>query len=277
MQDAFAYCAELVRQADRDRFLAALFAPAQARDALAALYAFNIEIARVRDVAREPLAGEIRLQWWSEVLAGGRGEEARANPVAAALLMTMERHSLPADALSGLIDAHGFDLYEDPMASLADLETYTVRTSAALIALAARILGAEAMPAAEPAGVAYGITGLLRSFPIHAARHQLYLPEELLTRHGEHLHDVFAGKSSPALDVALAELRGLARDRLAAAREPIIALPPHALAAFLPVALVRPWLDCLERGEAFMPGEISPWRRQWLIWRAARNPARIAA
>jgi len=276
MQDAFAYCAELVRQADRDRFLATLFAPAEARDALLALYAFNIEITRVRDVAREPLAGEIRLQWWSEVVAGGRGEEAGANPVAAALLMAMERHSLSADALGDLIEAHRFDLYDDPMASFADLDAYAVRTSAALIALAARILGADLTAAAEPAGVAYGMTGLLRSFPLHAARRQLYVPEELLTRHGVHLHDVFAGKSSAALDAALAELRGLARDRLAAAREPIIALPPGVLPAFLPVALVRPWLDRLERGEAFTPSEISPWRRQWLIWRAARNPARIA-
>jgi phytoene synthase len=276
MQDAFAYCAELVRQADRDRFLAALFAPAEAREALLALYAFNIEITRVRDVAREPLAGEIRLQWWSEVVAGKRGEEAGANPVAAALLLAMARHGLSADALGDLIEAHRFDLYDDPMASVADLESYAVLTFSALIALAARILGADAAPAAEPAGVAYGITGVLRSFPLHAARRQLYVPEELLTRHGVHPHDVFAGKSSPALDAALAELRGVARDRLRGAREPITALPPGALPAFLPVALVRPWLDRLERGDAFAPGEVSPWRRQWLIWRAARNPARIA-
>ena len=46
MQDAFAYCAELVRTADRDRYLAALFAPAEHRGALYALYAFNVEIGR---------------------------------------------------------------------------------------------------------------------------------------------------------------------------------------------------------------------------------------
>jgi phytoene synthase len=276
MQDAFAYCAELVRQADRDRFLAALFAPPEARDALLALYAFNVEITRVRDAAREPLAGEIRLQWWSEVLAGGRADEAGANPVAAALLIAMERHGLPANALSDLIEAHRFDLYDDPMVSIADLESYTARTFSALIALAARILGADATPAAEPAGVAYGITGVLRSFPLHTARRQLYVPEELLTRHGVHLHDVFAGKSSPALDAVLTELRGVARDRLVVAREPIIALPPGVLPAFLPVALVRHWLDRLERDDAFTPSEISPWRRQWLIWRAARDTKRIA-
>ncbi len=77
MQDAFAYCAELVRDADRDRFLAALFAPAEQRDALFALYAFNVEVGRVREAAREPLPGEIRLQWWRDVsAASGPGRRA---------------------------------------------------------------------------------------------------------------------------------------------------------------------------------------------------------
>ena len=87
--DAGVYCEQLVREADKDRFLATLFAPAAQRPALFALYAFNAEIARVRDVAREPMPGEIRLQWWREVVEGGRSEEARAHPVAAALLETM--------------------------------------------------------------------------------------------------------------------------------------------------------------------------------------------
>ena len=90
MQDAFAHCAALVRAADKDRFLATLFAPAEHRDALYALYAFNVEIARVRDMAREPMPGEIRLQWWHRGVAWGAGREAAAHPVAAALLQTIE-------------------------------------------------------------------------------------------------------------------------------------------------------------------------------------------
>ena len=78
-----AYCADLVRNTDKDRFLASLFAPAERREALHALYAFDIEVARVRDLAREPMPGEIRLQWWSDVLSGTRAGEAAANPVAA--------------------------------------------------------------------------------------------------------------------------------------------------------------------------------------------------
>src|ERR1700730_9006374 len=119
MQDAFAYCAELVRTADRDRFLASLFAPAERRAALHALYAFNIEVGRVREAAREPMPGEIRLQWWREVIGGERNGEAHANPVAAALLATIERYHLDADALIALIEARRFDLYDEPMATLA--------------------------------------------------------------------------------------------------------------------------------------------------------------
>ena len=82
-------------------FLSSLFAPAQHRAALHALYAFNVEVARVREVAREPLPGEIRLQWWSEVLRGERAEEASANPVASALLTVIERYRLAVDQADG--------------------------------------------------------------------------------------------------------------------------------------------------------------------------------
>src|SRR5205085_10532913 len=60
--------AALVRQHDRDRYQTALFAPAERREALLALYAFNYEIARVREIVSEPMLGQIRLHWLREVL-----------------------------------------------------------------------------------------------------------------------------------------------------------------------------------------------------------------
>jgi 15-cis-phytoene synthase len=277
MQDAFAYCAELVRAADRDRFITTLFAPAERRGALQALYAFNAELARVRDAAHAALPGEIRLQWWSDVVDRQRDDEAQANPVAAALLATMERHQLARDQLIDLIDARRFDLYDDPMVRVADLETYARRTSSSLISLAAQVAaGVEAETTSVAAGLAAGLTGVLRAFPIHVARGQLYVPMEILDRHEVHPHDLFAGRSSAGLKAALAELRGVARRHLAAAHEGLAALPEQAIPAFLPVALVRPSLARLERIDPFTPIELAPWRRQWLIWRAARDPARIA-
>jgi phytoene synthase len=277
MQDAFAYCAELVRANDRDRYLATLFAPAEARGALYALYAFNSEVSRVREAAREPLPGEIRLQWWSDVLRGERSGEASANPVASALLAAIGQHHIESGRLIDLIDARRFDLYDELMVSIGDLETYARLTSSALFALAAQILsGSEALGFAEPAGIACAIVGLLRALPLHAARRQLYVPAEILDPHQVRTEDLFAGRGGPGLSAGLADLRNLARQHLAAASNHIVELPKAALPAFLPLALVRPSLARLQRSDPFAPAEIAPWRRQWLIWRAARDPARIA-
>jgi 15-cis-phytoene synthase len=279
MQDAFAYCAELLRAADHDRFIAALFAPPERRGALHALYAFNAELARVRDVAHAALPGEVRLQWWSEVINGERAGEAAANPVASALLTAAERHSLASAKLMELIEARRFDLYDDPMASVADLESYARHTSSTLIELAAQVLGgvdAKALPAAEPAGIAYAVVVLLQAFPRHVARRQLYVPLDVLERHDVRLHDLYAGRSSAGLEAALTELRNLARRYLADAAKHMRGLPQQTIPAFLPVALTAPTLDRLERSSAFAPAELPAWRRQWLMWRAARNPNRIA-
>jgi phytoene synthase len=278
MQDAFGHCEALVRAADRDRFLATLFAPAQHRGALFALYAFNIEITRVREVAREPVAGEIRLQWWSDVLGGAGRGEVETYPEAAALRASVEQYRLPADRLDALIAARRFDLYDEPMATLADLEAYADAASSNLIALAAQVLGEPSVGAlCHHAGVAHAIAGLLKAFPAHAARGQLFVPLEILERHGADRQDVARGQATPQLRAALGELRHRARGHLAAAGALIATVPPAVLPALLPVALAPPTLARMERRDydPFVPVEIAPWRRQWLIWRAARRPSRI--
>jgi phytoene synthase len=279
--DAFAHCEALVRAADKDRFVATLFAPAELRGALYALYAFNVEVARVRDVAREPLAGEIRLQWWSDVLDGaGRGDVA-ANPVAAALLATIDRHRLPRSKLDALIEARRFDLYDEPMATLAELERYAEAASAGLIALAAHILdggqGADVDALARHAGIAHAMAGLLRALPAHTARGQLYVPLDVLARHGAGRPDVASGKAVPPLRAALAELRRDARGHLAQAGQLLATAPLSIMPALLPLAPVGPTLSRMERSDhdPFAPVELAPWRRQLLIWRAARRPQRM--
>ena len=169
MQQAFAHCEALVRAADRDRFLATLFAPRERRGALFALYAFNVEIARVREVVRDPVAGEIRLQWWSDVLAGdGRGE-IEAHPVASALRASVARYGLPPERLQTTISARRFDLYDEPMATLADLEAYADGASSSLIALAAQILNGAAPPTSTRSAITPGapmrLPGCSRHFP----------------------------------------------------------------------------------------------------------------
>ena len=275
MQQAVSYCAELVRDADRDRYIATLFAPAHNRDALYALYAFNVEVAQVRDRAREAAPGEFRLQWWREVLQGDRHGEAMASPVAASLLDTIERYRLPVSAMLALLEARRFDLYDEPMRTIAELEDYALKTASTLIEMAAQILGVDAAMAARPAGIAGALTQVLAALPGYAARRQLYLPVDLLDCHGAVAADVFARRSSPALNQAAADLRRLAREHLADAANVLRTLPQQGLPAFLPIAPVRRSLDRLDRSDIFSPKALSPWARQWLIWRAARNPNRL--
>jgi phytoene synthase len=279
MQDAFAHCEGLVRVADKDRFLTTLFAPAEHRPALLALYAFNLEIARIREAAHEALAGEIRLQWWSDVLGGASRGELAAHPVAAALLETMARHQLPPERLTALIEARRFDLYDEPMQTLADLEAYAKGASAGLIALAARVLAGDTKTEAltHHAGLAHAFVGLLAAFPIHAGRGQVFVPLEILARHGATRQQVLGGQATPQLHEALAELRLHARRHLRAARQRLAAAPPAVMPALLPVALAGPTLARMGRRgyDPFTPLEIAAWRRQLILWRAARWPRRM--
>jgi phytoene synthase len=210
----------------------------------------------------------------------GRGE-APAYPEAAALLASMARYRLPAARFEALIAARRFDLYDEPMATLAELEAYVEGASFGLIALAAQVLLAGAEPnigaLGHHAGIAHAIAGLLKAFPVHAARGQLYVPREVLERHGADRRDVAGGRATPQLRVALGELRHCARRHLDAAQALIATVPAAVLPALLPVALAPPTLARMERRDynPFVPVEIAPWRRQWLIWRAARQPARM--
>jgi phytoene synthase len=276
MPEPFAYCENLVRAGDKDRWLASLFAPADRRGHLHALYAFNLEVARVRELAREPMAGEIRLQWWREVIAGTRPGEAAANPVAAALVETVARHGLPVQTLLDLIEARAFDLYNDPMPSLDAFAGYGRRTASGLIELAARVLDPENAVGerAGSAGIAYATTGLLRAVALHASRGQIYLPVDLLARHGVDVSDILAGRATDALRAALAELRGYARTQFDLFATQQASLPSATAPAFLPIALVPSYLNRMERRDYDpfkTPVELPQWRRQWLLWRAARK------
>lgn len=276
MQDAYNHCERLVREADKDRFLACLFAPAEERRRLLALYAFNLEIARVREMVREALPGELRLQWWHDTLVGRMSGDVAAHPVAAALIDTVDRCRLPVEPLLELIEARRFDLYDEPMQSVAELDEYARKTSSVLFALAGHILAGEEPAVAEaavPAGIAYAVTGLLRAFAAHAARRRLYIPIEVLDRHKLSSEDVFAAKTTAPLMAALTDMRDHVRANYRAFRACARALPAAAEPAFLPLAIVPPVLTRMDarRSDPFVSSDIPQWRRQWAQWRAAKR------
>lgn len=274
---AYAHCDAAVRTGDKDRWLASLFAPAARRPDLMALYAFNIEIASVRERVSEPLPGEVRLQWWRDVLAGEARGDVLGHPVAAALTDMVARHSLAVQPLLALIDARVFDLYDDPMPTVGDLEGYCGETSSALMQIAALILAEGRNPGtadlAGHAGIAYAVTGLLRSFALHARRGQVFVPQDMLLEQGVSREDVVSGRDGPSVRAALASMRELARRHLAAAEYLAKGADPAVLAAIAPVATAGPRLRRLDSpyNPFEPPPDVSQWRLQWAMWRWTRR------
>jgi phytoene synthase len=282
LAEHYAHCDRLLYEQERECWLACLFVPRGAqRERLHALYAFALEIANVREKVSQPLLGEMRLRWWADALEGSISPDAaangaRAHPVADALLDAVERSALPRAELLDLIEAHIFDLYDDAMETLEDLESYCDRAYSRLMRLAAQILTGGENIASEPfdrAGVALGLTHILRDLPKQAAAGQLYAPRTLLAQFGAAEADMRAGVASTPVRAVLKELRDRARAHYAAARK-IAKDAGLGRAALLPAALVPIYLDAMERSdyEPFAPA-IAPaqWRIQWRLWLASRR------
>lgn len=264
-----------LRDTDRDRYLACLLTPVSARGSIAALYAFNAEIARIRDLVHEPLPGEMRLQYWRDLLEGSAHGSTEANPVAAALLESMAKHRLPVDALAGMIEARIFDLYDDPMETTAMFEGYAGETASALIQLSSLVLDAGAAAGAASmaghAGVAQAIAGALLLMPAHRARGQLYLPLEILSAVGLDRESFLVGEDRARIAAAVEAFAGLGLDHLRKARA-AGALPRSLVPAYLTVALSEPVLTAAKRkGAAIFDGSLRPpqWRRQLRLLRAS--------
>ena len=270
------FCAELVRAHDFSRYASTLFMPADQRRALWALYAFNVEISRVREQVSQPLPGEMRLQWWTDMLAGAGHGGVEGNPVAAELLLAIRNWRLPVERLSRLIDEHQFDLYNDPMPTIAALEGYINDTSSALFSLGARIAGSqsdEIEHLARHAGLAQGMAQVLAALPLDASRRQLFVPLQLLEGNGSDLEEVFAGRQTPNLRAALDQLIGEAQAHLKTALGLLATAPPQVRPLFLPLALVGRNLQRMSRADndPFVAQVTSRFRTLWVLWRASRS------
>jgi len=259
--------AALVRSSDPDRYFAALFAPAVQRPCLFAFYAFNAELARVAETVREPMLGEIRLEWWRETVEGASKGVARNHDVARGLAALFAARSLAVADFEALIAARAFDSSPGQFADFAALENHVASTSGAVMRLAARILAGDVAPGVEQglreAGLAYGLTGLLRALPFHNTRHKLYLPLDLLSAL-ELTPEVFfhLEKGDPRLQAAIRQVALKARDHFLAARQS--PRPGAALAAVLPAALVPVYLRKLHTGK-----DVPIHRRQMALLSAA--------
>jgi NADH dehydrogenase [ubiquinone] 1 alpha subcomplex assembly factor 6 len=235
---------DLVRRYDHDRFLASLLMPTERRAAVWALLAFNLEIARVREAVSQPIIGQIRLQWWRDAIDEiYTGKLPRRHEVVQPLAAAIEAHRLTRTHFDTLIDGREFDLGDELPASLPVLETYLEKTSSRLLDLQLEILGIEAPAAFEAArhvGVAWGLVGLVRALPFHAAQGRFYLPADLMAAAGVDRDALRGGKPSAAVATAVKRLTDRAAEHLAQVLRtgaPRAAIPALLLAA--PARLYR--------------------------------------
>ncbi|WCK03363.1 phytoene/squalene synthase family protein [Agrobacterium tumefaciens] len=267
-------CLATLRDTDRDRYLACLLSPADKRDALAALYAFNAEIARIRDSVREALPGEVRMQWWRDLIDGNPHGDSQSHPVAAALMTTIEQYRLPRPVLGNMIEARIFDLYDDLFEDRNALEGYAGETASALIQLASLVLSAEdaaqSAEAAGHAGVAQAMAGMLLLMPLHRRRGQVYIPADMLAAAGLDRETFLAGQDRQRIGIAVEIFAAHALDHIEKARRATIS--KNLFAAYLPVALSGPVIAAARKaGAGVFDGDlqVSQLRRQWLLAKAS--------
>ncbi|OAN44077.1 phytoene/squalene synthetase [Paramagnetospirillum marisnigri] len=212
------------------------------------LYAFNLEIARVRESVREPMAGMIRLQWWREMLATvDEDGDADRHPVAAPLLDLVRAHALPLELFEALLASRERDLDPDGPADLEAAETYAADSSGALSQLAMLALGVgeeEALRAARHVGIAWALLGQARAVGFHLSIGRLTLPEALLRLAGSSGGAVMSGQAPrAAITQAVRAMAQLADGHLKKARR--LRVPRAGLAAVLPAVLADGHLSAL--------------------------------
>lgn len=242
------------RDLDRDRYLAALLAPTEARDALMLVAAFHGEVARIPLSVHEPAMGEIRMQWWRDALDPASAQETTGAPVADAMRRAMAWGRLEAPEVTATIDAYDQLLYPGSLTGEGAVSAFADASQGAAFRMGAHVLGAEQSSSTlvTAAAQAYGRVQLVRALPALVARGR----------------NPFGTAPEAALRPVIADAR--------AALDEVRRLGPQAAAtirsAILPVALVEPYLAALERlGPRAVTEQavISPLTRVWRIYRAS--------
>lgn len=277
--DNFTHAATTLRTTDRDRYLATLVLPAEHRQAITALYAFNADIAAIRDRVSGPAPGEIRLRWWADAITGEGHGDVRQNPLADALLDTIKRYNLPTGTFARLIAARRFDLYDDPMPDLQTFEGYAGETASTLLQLSAMILNngepVEPGDAAGHLGVAQAMIGHLRALGYISAQGRIMLPWSILEANGVRESELFTGQESEGLHAALSQFSELADSHHAKARAAITALPAKLRPAFAIIALLETELVAWKRSASSpfaAPVDHPDWQKiARLTWWSLKN------
>lgn len=264
------HCMDIVRQARRAHYAAILFAPENARDALWAMAALDIELSRIPDLVTQPLAGQMRLQWWREALAGNEKYEPGGNPVMRALNAACAAHQMSAARLLPLVDAHETLLFDVCFETRADLERYIAARAGTLAQVAVDVCCAalNEPPRTAPPNIiaATGLHDLLADVHAKAKRGHCLVPLDLLHAQGLQSHDFMADTLSAPAQSVLRALREEANDAARIGEDEWRQLSRAARLALLAFVLTQS--DLRRAPDAAPPFYLA---QLWNLWRAARQ------
>jgi 15-cis-phytoene synthase len=230
---------DIVRAHNRDRYSATLFAPESKRTDLFILYAFDAEVSRIRAVISDPLPGEIRLQWWREIINGEREGEATGNLLASGIRDVISKHSLPINAFEAYFDAKIFEFYNDAFPDTLALEAWCGETGSAILQMAAVILDGDAAKSSADisghGGVALSISNILQGLTITRSRGQCYISQDILAACGLTRESFVTLHDNPALKRATDALAELGISHLKSWKDAAKSMPSSLKPAYLPL------------------------------------------
>lgn len=253
LTSALSPCAALVRRYDPDRYFCDLMAPPEHREALFALHAFELELARIPERVSEPILGAIRLQWWRESLNGIVAQTPRRHEVVLPLAAAIDDHGLAIDRLHGMINGWDETLERESAPELAEVVRHHRATRGLANLAALELLGGAEVDSqggqvvAQDAALAVGLTGLLMQGAGQARLGKPVLPRDVLRRHGLDLGTMLDGRRDRRMQEATSELVDMAQTHIDSARSGVRAMPGMVRAALLPVAFAAVDLSRLRR------------------------------
>jgi len=265
---------QILRNLDPERYLACLYLPSDVRDDITTLWAFDAEVARIPSLVSESMPGEIRIQWWRDLVKSG--DNVGSGPLAGELMQVIEKHNLPRETFDNYLQARIFDLYQDPMPDTGSFEGYLGETVSIFFQHSGTILGGEnhAMlaDASGHAGMAIGLSRLLSGNARFRAKGQIYFPLDILEKHSLSRETWLAEEIfEEHLDV-VDEMVRTARYHLTYVRSVLEQFPKPLRVAFLQLAVVEPVLKEIasHRLRSFrQPFTLGAVKRNWYVLRAA--------
>ncbi|KAK3744479.1 hypothetical protein QZH41_012892 [Actinostola sp. cb2023] len=264
-QSNFQYCIGIVRRMDYENFLCTLLMPKKSQNSAFAIRAFNVELAQIRDVVTDKQIGKARMQFWKEILEQIYKGQPPQHPVAMAMTEAVEKHNLSKMWFTRLIEARSWlglklflqesNLEDKPHRDTQSLEEYSENSVSSALYLVLESLGkgsvkdVHADHAASHIGKAIGIVTLLRAAPYLVSQSKVYIPSDILIKHGVSHQDIIRGNTSQGVKDVIYDLASMASTHMSTARSIQSKVPKTAFRALLPSVSCQIYLNKIQKAD----------------------------